>query len=426
MKQKDIEKRLKEDVQNVTPSNFDKIWEKCEKSDSVFSREFETEKELVLGGANGGNERKKGITVTFTAIALAFVLVVMTTIGALAGWFKGNAFDSGSLILDINPSIQVSYNEKGITTEVVGLNEDGRVLLKGLQLEGKAYEDVAETIFSRCVALGYFSVERENNAVLISALKDNGKEDERMTKRVCDLFSTKFIDTKMRGVALTGVFDDTLKDEAKECGVNVQKYALIQEYEALVALLEKDGEISEEQYQTVSIRDLYEEIEELEKELQEKEIGNLQASSFSKAVEKITEIIENMEDNFEDKTHLENIKENIEHADSPEICRFYVDELMRQLGSMNGHGHPGPLHGVIDEAYREIDEILRSLDKLQEKENLTEEEHFQYREENFGNKEDKPNMDKGEAERWQEENEDRFYNDWFHLKNQWKKDRWYD
>lgn len=426
MKQKDIEKRLKEDVQNVTPSNFDKIWAKCEKSDDVFSREFETEKELVVGGANGGSERRKGVAVAFTAIALAFILAVTTAIGALAGWFKGNAFDSGLLILDINPSIQVSYNEKGVTTEVVGLNEDGRVLLNGLQLEGKAYEDVAETIFSRCVTLGYFSVERENNAVLISALKDNGKADERMTKCVCDLFSTKFVDTKMRGVALTGVFDETLKDEAKEYGVNVQKYALIQEYQALVALLEKDGEISEEQYQTVSIRELYEAIEGLEEELQEKEISNLQTNSFSKAVEKIAEIIDNMEDNLDDRINLETIKENIEQAVSPEVCRFYVDELMHQLGKMNGHGQTGPLHGVIDEAYREIDEILRSLDKLQEKENLTEEEHFQYREENFGNKEDKPNMDKGEAERWQEENKDRVYNDWFQLKNQWKKDRWYD
>lgn len=432
MKQKDIEKRLREDVESVTPNDFSAVWKKCEAQEQAFGEVFETERELVAVGGNGvgGGQRSGRRARGFIALATALLLVLSVCVGWAAGWFsKKSPFDKGSFIIDINPSVEVTYDEKGMTTAVTGLNEDGRVLISGLSLVGKAYGDTASEIFSRCVTLGYFSPARENNAVLVSAVKDGGGTDEKMTKNVCSLFSKKFVEKKMRGVALTGIFDESLQAKAKEHGINTQKYALIQEYESLAQELGVASEIAAEEYKKISIREIYEKIEDLEERLKDAEVDKLEQNSITKAVEKITEIIENMEEGLQGKVQLEDIKERIEEAETVVECRVLVDELMDTLSGMKGPNAPNPANTreLIERAYAEIDAILKDIEKLNQKGGFTEEEHFEYREENFKDKEETPPAwDDRDVKDWQKENKDKYYNDWIKLKKEWDKDRWYD
>ena len=406
------------------------MWAKCEAEEQAFSKQFEVERERVLAGANGANRSGgKNLAGAFIALAVALFMAISIIIGAVAGWFNvKNPFEKGSLIIDINPSVEVTYDEKGKTTQVTGLNEDGRVLISGLSLVGESYEKTVDEIFSRCVTLGYFSTSRENNALLVSAVKENGVTDEKMTKGVCEIFSKKFVEKKMRGVALTGVFDETLKTEADEHGINTQKYALIQEYVELAKELGVENEIPTEEYKTISVREIYEKIEELEEKWMDEEVEKLEQNSISKAVEKITEIIENMEEDLDGKIELEDIKTRIENATTATECRMLVDELMRKLLDMKGPNAPvGPLRDVVENAYAEMERILRDIEKLNEKDGQSEEEKFEYREENFKeNGKEPPEMTEDEVEGWQKENKDKYYNDWFALKKEWDKDRWYD
>ena len=435
MKRKDIEKRLREDVENVTPTDFSAVWKKCEAQENAFGEVFETERELVTVGGNGvgGGQRSGRRAMGFIALATALLLVLSVCIGWAAGWFsKKSPFDKGSFIIDINPSVEVTYDENGTTTAVTGLNEDGRVLISGLSLVGKAYGDAADEIFSRCVTLGYFSTARENNAVLVSAVKDDGATDEKMTKNVCSLFSKKFVEKNMRGVALTGIFDESLQGKAEEHGINTQKYALIQEYESLARELGVESEIEEDEYKTISIREIYEKIEELEDRLKDAEVGKLEQNSISKAVEKITEIIENMEEGLHGKVQLETIKEGIEDAETVAECRALVNELMDMLSGMKEPNAPNApptvnTRELIERAYAEINAILKDIEKLTEKGGFTEEEYFEYREENFKDKEETPpEWDDKDVKDWQKENKDKYYSDWLQLKKEWDKDRWYD
>ena len=118
-----------------------------------------------------------------------------------------------------------------------------------------------------------------------------------------------------------------------------------------------------------------------------------------------------------------------EEAETVVECRVLVDELMDTLSGMKGPNAPNPANTreLIERAYAEIDAILKDIEKLNQKGGFTEEEHFEYREENFKDKEETPPAwDDKDVKDWQKENKDKYYNDWFQLKKEWDKDRWYD
>jgi hypothetical protein len=158
-------------------------------------------------------------------------------------------------------------------------------------------------------------------------------------------------------------------------------------------------------------------------------VEKLEQNSFSKAIEKIVEIIQNIEEDLDGKAQqLEGIKSQIENATSVTECRALVNELMRKFLDMQGpHVPMGPLRDVVENAYEEMERILRDIEKLNKKDELSEKEKFEYREENFkDNGKEPPQRTEEEVKGWQKENKGKYYNDWFDLKKEWDKDRWYD
>ncbi len=75
---------------------------------------------------------------------------------------KETAGDAVAFVtVDINPSIEITLDEKGVVATVYGANEDGQVLLYGEAeiLVGMSYEDAIAYITSLAVELGYLDAE---------------------------------------------------------------------------------------------------------------------------------------------------------------------------------------------------------------------------------------------------------------------------
>ena len=250
MKRNSIQKQLKKDLSVASNSDFSSLMEKCENGGY--------EAECVT--TNGNTIRRSRSKFIYYALGLFILIAILACVIHISQSGKDKGM-GGYFVIDINPSIKICYDKEGIVTEVVALNEDADVLLCDIDLTGKSPEAVVDALFERCISLGYFSADRENNAVLASATSDNGESDDKMTERLEKTFKDKFSSKKILGVVITGIQDSALDEEADKHGIDSQKYALILHYTEL------GGELDESLYDEISISELYTKISELEKQI---------------------------------------------------------------------------------------------------------------------------------------------------------------
>lgn len=299
MKRREIEKQIKKDLSVSSHSDFSKIMERCRSEEDAVG---------VLVPAVGGEVERKGSKLRY--ILWLFSILVLTCLIATVMLLdnKGDAplgGTSGYFIIDINPSIKISYDENGLVTEVIALNEDAEVLLVGTTLTGKTSSEAVSLLFDKCVQLGYFSAERDNNAVLASATADSGERDEKMTSEIKTLFANEFSSKKIRGVVITSVQSSELEAGASEHGIDSQKYALILSY------LDMGGELESDEYDDISISELYSKISDKEKEIKEQSIEATKKEQQAVSDDIFNTLFESVESLITKiKTCIEEIEEN--------------------------------------------------------------------------------------------------------------------
>lgn len=445
MKKSEIEKRLKTDIAAAAPDDFDGLRSKC----GIAPPRREESPELVFAGAGTESDtpvRRGAVGRRAAAWILAAFVVVSCAFGLLYGLFRGfgGSGTDGYFLIDVNPSVELSYDRKGRVSAVRGLNEDGEVLLCGLELTGKTYEEAADEIFSRCVRLGYFSAERTDNAVLVSATSSDGGRDENKTERMKEILAAEFAANKIRGVVITGVDNPDLAETAAEYGVDTQKYELIQTYLAL------GGKLKAEEYATITVRELYEGISTLQKEAKETEISRLQQETeklredlFESTSELIEEIIGELEDCIERLQESQNGEEyrkqyekkierlgkkaeEIEDARTESECRAVIEGILRELDQMRNGETDARVKALLDSAYGRIETVFDEFgETLQELARLSAsaEETSEARLEKFSSSAGGEDFD---FEEWQKSHEEEFARLWYEMKEQWDDERRHD
>ncbi len=423
MKNFKIEKQLKKELQNNSPTDFASVWVKCEKNEGAT---YETSCDVAI--AKGFDCKR------FFAVVLTGLLAVSLIIVAL--WqFVSTApikFAKGYFVLDINPSVEVCYDEDGTITSAKGLNDDGKVLLVGMDLVGKAYTEATEKLFMRCLSLGYFSVAREDNAVLATAVGENGKRDDVMTLAVKSALMDNFSKKKIKGVVIDGVATPELKTVAEKYGIDAQKYGLILSYFAL------GGELAETEYPKITIRELYVKIEEKKNEKKKEQMAQTEQVLFGfeqklyqTLAEQIGGLVETLEVylSLEDETQvkldeLQSAVLELEKAEKQWKRKRIVDQILLLLDEVKELQTEILSISLIESAkvsitvvYRFFEEAFYQLLKIR----ATPEQLSAVRLKKFS--------DYGEASEdfdskiWQEQHEIFFKECWFDLKEAWENDR---
>lgn len=331
MKNKQVEKRIKSEIERFAPSDFLSVRQKIEARTSALSASENCEIESQSGGTAAIKRKKIPFPplAAATAIALALILLLSAAISALFNKAEENPvipapapLTGGSFFIDVNPSLELDYDAEGNILSARGLNDDGKVLLSGWDAAGKSVNECVNEVFSRCVAQGYFTAFNETNAVLVTAESEDGARDETRTQEIKNLFCRAFETNKIRGVVITGVSDTETEEEAKEYGIDGQKYSLIQYYLTLGGTLESS------RYSTISIKELYELIEKIgdkEKDELEERCETLadDLSEKYKAMEKeVKAALKNSARKTEAERLLKEMEEFIDSLDEADY--FYV------------------------------------------------------------------------------------------------------
>ncbi len=336
MKTSEIEKQLKKEIREAAASDFSNIASKCNEKEVVFEK-----RPVVEHGIAPKNESSHSIKNTVIALLTALVLALagILLINQLRNESKG-----GSFIIDINPSLEIVYNENTEVTQINALNEDAEVLLCNMELVGKSYKEAVGLLMDNCVKLGYLSPSREDNAIMTTALLENGEKNEDMTQEIKELFYKEFENRRMHGVVIAGFENSELKQEAEKYGIDTQKYSLIQEYLSL------GGELEEKEYAKTSIRELYSFIYQKNKEEKTAKIESLNS--------KANEIDRELLDALSNVNKL--IASKIENLSSIEDVERYSSYIISisQYASQVGNNKDDKYQSVIQNVSAFFDNIL--------------------------------------------------------------------
>lgn len=95
----------------------------------------------------------------------------------------------GSVLLSLNPEIEIEYDRNGIVVELEGLNEDGRDILLGyVRFEGKTVQQVMGELVEAIYASGKYQLEMDGNAknIVIKLLEGSAYPSEEFLEEVAE------------------------------------------------------------------------------------------------------------------------------------------------------------------------------------------------------------------------------------------------
>ncbi len=144
------------------------------------------------------------------------------------GGFGTVAADS-IVLLDVNPSIAFTVDAKERIVKAEGLNEDGRLVLDGMDFTGADMTLAVNAVVGSMLQKGYLS--DLQNAILVSVENEDAEKSAALQKRVSDIIGNALQEGNLDGTVLSQTLSDTgsLEQMARDYQISMGKAALIQE-----------------------------------------------------------------------------------------------------------------------------------------------------------------------------------------------------
>lgn len=433
MNKKQIEQQLAADLQNNIPDVWDRI------SERMNSPLAEPEFEPVLAGAPTGTpsahspqHRMKLRAALFSSLALilAAVVLMVTLLSRSAPPVTIQYPETGYVVIDINPSVQLVLGSDGKVKNVKALNYDAQVLLRSNEdkIIGKSAESASTAVLELAKTLGYISVDKKNNAMLIAVSLADSNSEAALKGKIRDTLKEDFSKQGIYGVVLTDIKSKGYAEKAEKYGITESKMRLIISAEKIGVVF------TEAEKPTISVSAIYERMAERSKELENAGSEELSErleeleEQGEEALEMLTEEIENLLEQMEDFDDAENAAEKLEDileqiedgGDTFSILKQLTKELdqiettdtgLKKLlsdikrGIQEKQEAYDSLLSDIEKAKTEIIEKQRVLENLNADKN-----HNHKKDDNFDD----------DFEDWYEENNKRYVDHWDELKAAWE------
>ena len=194
MDEKELKKLLEKELDALTPSMSEKVRkariitksEQCEKSTQKI--DFVTAKK----------RNKKPYL--FGAIAAALVVAIALAV-IIPPMFGGTSdtpatYEAGYLRMDINPSVEIIYDEDNKVTSVKSSNGDADVLLSAelrTEVVGKPVDEAAAVIAEEAGKLGFLSTDNDG-AVRITVVANSDKQREEVLTKISLAIESNFME----------------------------------------------------------------------------------------------------------------------------------------------------------------------------------------------------------------------------------------
>ena len=206
-----IENTLRSAVSNAVPDVLGGIMDACDQQKG---------KVIYM-------EKKKNNTLrSVAAIAAVFVLLI-------AGIFLAKNFQGGSsgtlaavVSFDVNPSIELSVDKNEKVLSAVGLNDDGREVLDGMELKDTDLDVAVNAIVGSMLQHGY--LDDMANSILLSVSGVDGYDADTLQAKLTESVNKLLKDCSVLSQNVSDA-DSDLVEKADKYGITVGKAKLITE-----------------------------------------------------------------------------------------------------------------------------------------------------------------------------------------------------
>ena len=219
MKKREIKKRLNQTFSNMVPDVLDNILAQCEE------REVMENMNLI----NKNKEEKEKINFFRPKLVGALATVVVCAFGIIGFTQYQNMNNSVDSIIDfdVNPSIELKTNKKEEIIEVNALNEEGKTILKDMDLEKVDLDVGVNAIIGSMLKNNYIT--EAQNSILVSVKNDDETKAKLLEERVSNEINELLKAQNINGAVLSQMYndDDTVEKLAQENNVSEGKANLI-------------------------------------------------------------------------------------------------------------------------------------------------------------------------------------------------------
>lgn len=302
MQEKDIREKLNQELEEMAPDMLEKILSK-------LIEPVKNEKELFGRNKPLFKEKKniKQYLIAPAMLAVAACLVMAVILmKPLFNVQNNNTKMAFSIIVDVNPSVEIQVNKDGKVDRVVADNKDAQSMIREINGEIKKdydYNDAMKVVIKNFKKNGY--LKKKNSAMLVSLT--NEKEDVPKEKlKEIKVATTKVLadkEIKCKTVFQNCRIDGGVKKVAKKNKVSLGKASLC------IKLAQKEN-TSVKKMCKKSIDTLVKKVEEIKKDVNEDWIIDDALPDEPESETNTSEIIsDETETNEEETSETENISE---------------------------------------------------------------------------------------------------------------------
>lgn len=227
MKKREIKKRLNQTFSNMVPDVLDNILAQCEEREvmenmNLINKNKEDKKEII-------EKKKEKINFFRPKLVGALATVVVCAFGIIGFTQYQNMNNSVDSIIDfdVNPSIELKTNKKEEIIEANALNEEGKTILKDMDLQKVDLDVGVNAIIGSMLKNNYIT--EAQNSILVSVKNDDETKAKQLEERVSNEINELLKSQNINGAVLSQMYndDDTVEKLAKENNVSEGKANLI-------------------------------------------------------------------------------------------------------------------------------------------------------------------------------------------------------
>ena len=217
MNDKELERRLEQAVSHAAPNDLEGILARCE-----------TQKGIVIPMTEKNSSKQSTSKKKWKSLAVAACLALVVVGGGAGYYYQSNNAVTSVVSLDVNPSVEMKVNKNEKVISATPQNEDGKVILEGLDLKGVPVDVAMNAVIGSLLQHGY--VDELANSILITVEDDDVQRGEKLQEELTAQADAALASAQINGAILSQTlqYNEELSRKAEEYGISAGKAALIQ------------------------------------------------------------------------------------------------------------------------------------------------------------------------------------------------------
>ena len=214
MDNRETENKIRAAYKNIAPDILESVLSDCD-----------TQKGQVIVMQKRTN--KKPFVKYMATVAAALVLLI----GGLAGKniYQGNHAIASTIMLDVNPSIEIQVNKNEKVLDVKPLNEDAKVVIGNMDFSGSNLDVTVNALIGSMLRNGYIS--EAANSILVTVDNNDKSAAQAMQTKLMTEINAVLESGHVSGAVLgqTVTNDSEIEKLAEQYGITSGKAKLIKQ-----------------------------------------------------------------------------------------------------------------------------------------------------------------------------------------------------